>query len=779
VYATGSAFLVPSLVPVYPMLLLMRPHFLLTVWLALPLAGSAAVVHESGVVVGTVYDARAQLPLRGVSVRVLETGRTVVSNELGRYRFDHMADGTYHISLAHLGYVAATATVTMSEDQTVTVQTRLLPTQIELREVAVSADRPQAQQLIAPLDIQLRPITNSQEILRLVPGLFIGQHAGGGKAEQLFLRGFDLDHGTDIRLSVDGMPVNMVSHAHGQGYADLHFVIPELVQGVDFGKGPYNAEQGNLATAGWVNFRTRTALDSSFAKLEAGQYDTYRAVVGVDLLGAKERAKEQSAYVAAEYSFSNGYFDNPQDFNRLNLVAKYHGHVSPASRLTLTGATFHSKWNHSGQIPDRAVAQGLIGWFGSVDPSEGGETSRTNVNAELITITPAGHTLCNQVFYSRYGFELYSNFTFFLNDSVNGDQIRQREQRHLFGYNGSYSRTHQLGAWPLTSTIGLQYRQDITDDTELSHTRSRSETLERRQYGDINELNAGAYLDEQLQLSPRLNLTAGVRFDVFRDQYRNQLAAPARAERAIAGIVSPKLNLYYTASPALQFYLKSGKGFHSNDTRVVVAERGRDILPAAYGTDLGIVAKPTPRLLVQAAAWYLWLAQEFVYVGDEGVVEPSGRTRRQGLDLSLRYQLTRSLYADADFTAARPRALGADPAADHLPLAPTFTSAGGLSVLGWHRFSGSLRYRYLANRPANEDNSLVAKGYFVTDAQLNYTRSRYQLGLSVQNLLNTRWKETQFATESRLRGEATPVEEIHFTPGTPFFARLSATVFFR
>ncbi|WP_324680325.1 TonB-dependent receptor [Hymenobacter sp. GOD-10R] len=753
---------------------------LFTLLFFLTLTGAwASAVHESGAISGTVYEAGTQLPLHGVSVQLVELHKTVVTNELGQYRFVNLASGAYHMALSHLGYQALRIPATVLEDQTTTVRTNLVAAPIELGEVAVSSERAQEQQLISALDIKLRPVTNSQEILRLVPGLFIGQHAGGGKAEQLFLRGFDLDHGTDIRLSVDGMPVNMVSHAHGQGYADLHFVIPELVQGLDFSKGPYTTEQGNLATAGWVNFRTRTALDSSFAKVEAGEYDTYRAVAAVNLLGAKGRARQQSAYVAAEYSFSNGYFDNPQHFNRLNLVGKYHGHLTPASRLTLTGSTFYSKWNHSGQIPDRAVAQGLIDWFGSIDPSEGGQTSRTNLNAELVTVTPAGNVLRNQFFYSRYAFELYSNFTFFRDDTLNGDQIRQKEGRHLFGYNGSFSRTHTLGKRPLTSTLGVQYRQDITDHTELSHTKDRRETLEQRQFGDINELNAGVYLDEALQLGAHLNLAAGVRFDVFRNQYLDRLQTPNTTGHTGASIISPKLNLAYTASPGLQFYLKAGKDFHSNDTRVVVAEAGRQVLPAAYGADLGVVFKPVPRLLVNAAAWYLWLAQEFVYVGDEGVVEPSGRTRRQGLDLSLRYQLTRHLYFDADLTAAQPRVLRAEAGQNYLPLAPTFTSTGGLSVQGGRRFSGSLRYRYLADRPANEDNSLIAKGYFVTDAQVNYTHSRYQLGLSVQNLLNTRWKETQFATESRLQGEAAPVEEIHFTPGTPFFARLSATVFFR
>ena len=570
----------------------------------------------------------------------------------------------------------------------------------------------------------------------------------------------------------------MVSHAHGQGYADLHFVIPELVEGADFKKGPYQTDKGNLATAGWVDFRTKTALDHSFVKLEAGQYATYRAVAGLDLLGQKGRATNQSAYLASEYSYTNSYFENPQNFKRFNVIGKYHGHLSANTNLTLTGSTFWSKWNHSGQIPDRAVDSGQIGFFGSVDPSEGGETSRTNVNVQLVTVTPRNHIIKNQFFYSNYNFELYSNFTFFKEDSINGDQIRQKEHRNLFGYNGSFSRTDYLSSARLTTTAGLQYRQDLTYHTELSHTKNRQETLERKQFGNINELNAAAYLDESVQFSDRFTAVAGVRVDYFRNQYEDLLLNPVTTRHAQEAIISPKLNFYYTANPGLQLYLNTGKGFHSNDTRVVVAQQGRQILPAAYGSDLGIIIKPLPKLIINAAAWYLWMQQEFVYVGDEGVVEPSGRSRRMGIDVSARYQLTKYLFADVDLNTARPRAIDAEPQQNYLPLAPTFTSTGGLSLQASSGFSGSLRYRYMGDRPANEDNSIVAKGYFVTDMQVNYSRRQYLLGLSVQNMLNTRWKETQFATESRLKGEAAPVEEIHFTPGTPFFARLSLTYFF-
>ena len=744
---------------------------------------SVSAFAHLGELAGTVYDQATNLPVSGVTVQLTGLNKNTVTNERGQYRFADLVAASYKIELSHVGFASQVVDATVRDDQTTTVTTTLSSAPVQLSEVLVSSQRAHDQQIISSLDIKLRPIINSQEILRLVPGLFIGQHAGGGKSEQIFLRGFDLDHGTDIRLTVDDMPVNMVSHAHGQGYADLHFVIPELVEGADFKKGPYHAEKGNFATAGWVNLRTRTALDKSFVKLEAGQYDTYRVVGGIDLLGngpafRKGKDKNQSAYLASEYSYSNSYFDNPQNFNRLNVLGKYHGHVGTNTNVTVTGSTFYSKWSASGQIPNRAVESGLIGFFGSVDPNEGGETSRTNANVQLVTVTPKNHIIKNQAFYTNNNFELFSNFTFFKVDTVNGDQIRQVEHRNMLGYNGSYSTQTTVGRSNWTTTVGVQYRQDLTKGTELSYTKNRTETLERKNFGDINELNAGAYIDELVQVSDRFTVNAGVRVDYFRSQYTDRLPATPQTGRATQAIVSPKLNFYYTVNPRLQLYLNTGKGFHSNDARVVVPKGGQEILPAAYGSDLGFIIKPFPRLLINAAAWYMWVAQEFVFVGDESVLELSGRSRRAGVDVSMRYQLTKTLYADLDLNTANPRSVGVEngPSGrnqNYLPLAPRFTSVGGLSLKAPSGFSGSLRYRYMSDRPANEDNSIVAKGYFINDLQASYTKRNYTLGLSAQNIFNVRWKETQFDTETRLRGEAAPISEICFTPGTPFFARLS------
>jgi len=243
-------------------------------------------------------------------------------------------------------------------------------------------------------------------------------------------------------------------------------------------------------------------------------------------------------------------------------------------------------------------------------------------------------------------------------------------------------------------------------------------------------------------------------------------------------IISPKINIQYTINTAVQLYVKSGKGFHSNDTRVVTANYGKEILPAAYGGDIGMIVKPSKKLFINIAAWYLFLNQEFVYVGDDGNVEPSGKTRREGIDVIARYQFSKKLFANVNINFTKPRAIGEDKGNDYIPLAPTTTSTGGLFYKSINGFNGSFTYRYIKDRPANEDNSIVAKGYFIIDASVNYTQPNYEIGLAVENMLNRKWNEAQFATTSRLQDERMAVTELNFTPGTPLFARLKIAVFF-
>ncbi|NJO25150.1 MAG: TonB-dependent receptor plug domain-containing protein [Bacteroidia bacterium] len=308
-------------------------------------------------------------------MKLLPSGATTVSDKLG-YCIVKGTGDTVYIMVSSIGYkseminiAGATSSVTIQLKQGI----------VDLNELVISpASSSFRFNTISKIDLSTRPVKSSQELLRIVPGLFIAQHQGGGKAEQIFLRGFDIDHGTDISISVDGLPVNMVSHAHGQGYADLHFLIPETVEKVGFDKGPYFAGKGNLATAAYVDFTTKEFLDKNSIKLELGDFNTKRVVGMLKLFNKQTQKNRQQFYVASEYSATDGYFESPQDFHRFNIMGKYNAWFGNQSQLTIAASTFDSKWNASGQIPDRAVRNSLITRFGAVDDTEGGNTSRTN-----------------------------------------------------------------------------------------------------------------------------------------------------------------------------------------------------------------------------------------------------------------------------------------------------------------------------------------------------------------------------------------------------------------
>jgi hypothetical protein len=696
-----------------------------------------------------------------------------VSNGIGALRIDPAASPSYTIYT--LGYDSLVVDARQIADRSIIY---LAEKVTSLREVVVSTPSSiGVLNTISNLDIHIRPIVTSQDVLRIVPGLFIGQHAGGGKAEQLFLRGFDIDHGTDFGITVDGMPVNMVSHAHGQGYADLHFVIPELIEKVDFDKGPYFADKGNFVTAGFADFKLKNYLERNFVKAEGGQFNTWRAVAAVNLLKKETTVKtNNSLYASTEYSHTKGYFESPQHFNRFNGILKYHGKISEISSLSAYVSGFTSSWNASGQIPDRAVKQGLIGWYGAIDNTEGGNTSRYNASVALNTTFDNGLQWNNLIYYSHYRFKLFSNFTFFLNNPVDGDQIRQSEQRNLAGFQSDILHNNKIGGVQGAFKVGVQVRADMTKDSELSNTKNRTELLRRIMLGDIREVSAGVYVEQLFRFSSVLELAVGARGDIFLNSYHDKLISQNLS--AQSHTVSPKLRLNYKANDKVQLYGYLGRGFHTNDTRVAVQRNGREVVTPAVGGDLGGIFKIGNKVLLQTAIWYLWLQQEFVYVGDEGVVEPGGKTRRYGSDLSVRYEILRSLYADVDLNVSMPRAVGVPKKEHYLPLAPVVTSTGGLHYVNSSGWNGSIRYRFMGKRPANEDYSITAKGYFIGDAGLSYNKQNWEAGVSVQNIFNTKWKETQFDTETRLKDEPDPVSEIHFTPGTPFFARLSFTVFF-
>ncbi|HMK05067.1 MAG TPA: TonB-dependent receptor, partial [Ferruginibacter sp.] len=566
---------------------------------------------------------------------------------------------------------------------------------------------------------------------------------------------------------------NMLSHAHGQGYADAHFIIPETVNYIDFGAGPYYTKQGNLNTAGYVSFSTYKNISKSLVQVEVGKFNSFRKLAMIDLL--KKDKDKQSAYIASDFNYTDGPTISKQIFKRFNVFGKYNLSISDNTQFSASLSSFISKWNASGQVPHRAVESSMISRFGSIDPTEGGNTERHNANIILTNKLRNGLTWENQAFYSRYKFNLWSNFTFFLNDPVNGDEIQQSESRNVFGYVSKFDQKYFLGNKMLHSTYGIGLRHDATKDSRLANAISRK-FLSDIKLGDIKETNTYAFVQQQLNTGQWL-FDAGLRLDHFHFSYFDKLNTVQKPSQQKA-IVSPKLNIQYTVNSKVQLFVKGGKGFHSNDARVVVENNGKEILPAAYGTDIGIILKPSANLLINIAAWHLWLDQEFVYVGDAGVIEPSGKSQRQGVDITARYQVSKNIFASANLNFTKPRAIGEPKGADYIPLAPTLTSVGGIFYKAQKRFNGGINYRYIKDRTANEDNSIIAKGYFLMDASVNYTRSRYEIGLALENIFNIKWNEAQFATQSRLMNEQAPVTELHYTPGTPFFARLKLALFF-
>lgn len=715
---------------------------------------------------GKIQDKHTGEILENVLIQHLRLNKHNHSDWEGNFRLKQTQPGD-SLRINHLGYEEKLLII---EPQRKDYLIQLSPAPLQLQQIEI---RPQKNTLseIAQIDIALNPVRSSQEILQKVPGLFIAQHAGGGKAEQIFLRGFDIDHGTDIQISADGLPVNMVSHAHGQGYADLHFLIPETIEKIDFGKGPYYTDKGNFSTAGYVDFQTFDKISESQLKLEVGRFDTRRIMGIFNLLPQQQNSH---AYIASEYLTSAGPFESPQDFKRLNLFGKYLSQIGN-HQLKFQASTFSSSWDASGQIPQRAIDSGQIGRFGAIDDTEGGYTSRHNVSLSLRSLQSPKQFLETQIWFSQYNFELYSNFTFFLNDPERGDQIRQKENRNLFGFNTNLHRFFELGSWQGKWKTGISLRKDNSLNNELSHTANRRETLERRSYHNIFEENTAIYSEISLNNGNWL-FNPGLRLDYFNFSAQNLLVEAYEKEQLKQAILSPKLNLIFSPNPHWQFYFKSGKSFHSNDSRVSVTQR-REILPAAYGSDLGAIWQAIPGLYLDLAVWGLYSEQEFVYVGDEGVVEPSGKSLRKGIDLGIRWQVSPRIYTDVNLNYAHARSLDEEAGNDRIPLAPSLTSTGGITAQLGIGFSSSLRYRYLADRAANEDNSLTAEGYFINDLMLAYDQKSWGFQLSVENLFNQEWREAQFETESRLFEEAEPVTEIHFTPGTPFF--LKAGVVYR
>lgn len=645
-------------------------------------------------------------------------------------------------------------------------------------DLTISGRRPltaASHQVLWDRDLAFQPRERPGDLLRLVPGLVTAQHAGGGKAEQTFLRGFDNDHGTDIAMFVDGIPVNMVSHAHGQGYADLHFVIPETLLRMDVVKGPYTTEAGNLAVSGTVNFVTRSKLEETVVEASGGSFGTYRA-----LAMARAPIPGERSFFAAEVYSSDGPFDHPQGLKRYNLLWKSELAQTGHSRLTLLATSFASGWNASGQIPLREVQAERLSRFGAIDPTEGGSTERHNLSLTYSADPQPGQSFLAQAYLFRYRLALFSNFTFFDRNPLLGDGIEQDDARLTFGGQARQRWEHAAGTTrTLATTLGLQWRND---DITLALRRQR----QRKRLGDTNlvdirETNLAAYLQEEFLPWEWLRLVVGVRADHFLFTVDDKQEVTSSSASATSGtlqkaIASPKASVIVSPSDHAEVFLNFGQGFHSNDARAVVRQQGASVLPKATGVEVGLRHRGlNGRLETTVAGWGLDLEREFVFAGDEGTTEEKPRSRRAGVDVGERLRLFNWLWADIDVTLAQAKFRDSGGA---VPLAPNQVISGSLTA--WHLSGarGSLRIRSVGRRNGTEDRNVPLEGYTVVDLLTGYRKGAWELGVTVENLFNTAWREAQFVFPSRLAGEPASVQDIHFTPGSPIGVRGSLRCYF-
>ena len=630
--------------------------------------------------------------------------------------------------------------------------------------ISVTAPPPvssSSEQIIPGRDFELRPQGRPADILRLVPGLIINQHQGGGKAEQYLLRGFDADHGTDLALFVDAVPVNLRSHAHGQGYADLHFLIPETVRAVDVLKGPYFPEYGDFGTAGTILFLTRDYVEENTLEVAGGSFNTQRYLALVS--PTRDALK---TFIAFEGYRSDGPFEHPNGYLRFNLFAKASASIAEDMKLAVWASYYRAEWHGSGQIPERAIRSGLIDRFGAIDPNEGGITQRTNLNIDYRWQVTDTQRLTAHVYGSYYALSLFNDFTLFLNDPEHGDMINQRDRRFVAGADIQYEiRTTPLGI-PVISTAGFQYRLD-TPHIVLANAIQRHQ-VGRVQDVSIVEQSYSPFVKFDLQPIEKVRLVTGARGDIFRFQGTEHVVGPEPFQTRDVTKARPnvKANLILGPWVATEFFGNFGTGFHSNDARAVLADPGLEALPTATGYEFGFRTRALPRTEFFATYWFLNLSSELVFVGDDGTTEPRGPSHREGIEVGVKIRPLDWLTFTGDFTYTT-HAEFVDTRAP-IPLAPIWTARADITVrLPWG-LSSSFEMRYLGDRPADEERQFTARGYTLLNWTGRYRYRNLEAFLSIENLANVHWREAQFAFTSRLPGEpAQGVADVHFTPGTP------------
>lgn len=585
--------------------------------------------------------------------------------------------------------------------------------------------------VITAEQIARRPLQRPADVLEIVPGVVVSQHSGAGKANQYYLRGFNLDHGTDLAQTVAGAPVNMRTHAHGQGYSDDNFVMPELIGGVRYRKGPYYADAGDFASAGTVDIDYVSALERPLVSLTGGRYGYRR------LFTAGSRTLGDGALLGAfEFAHDDGPWLRPDAYRKLNALLRYtSGRGDDAYSVTLSA--YDGRWNASDQIPSRAVAEGLSR-FGEIDPSDGGKSYRASLAADW---ERGGATLTKaNAYVVAYGLDLFSNFTYFLDDPVHGDQFEQQDRRIVAGGRA----THQwVVADRFENLAGVELRYDHIGALGLYHTAARQRLATLRS-DRIDESSLGVFAQTTIRWSPAFRVIAGLRADTYR----------------VASIASPKLSAIYAPRDGTELYASAGLGFHSNDFR----ERETP-LARTRGAELGVRTAAIPHVQTTLAFWDLDIGSELVFAGDSGTTEASGASRRCGIESSSTVRLTTHVALDADLAWSRARFRDGN----RIPGAVEGVAASGV-VLDFGRVTGAVRYRYFGPRPLVENGSVRSRASQAINAETAFSAGpRLKIVVEALNLTNARVSDVDYFYTSRLRGE--PVDGITDTHTHPLEPR--------
>jgi hypothetical protein len=626
------------------------------------------------------------------------------------------------------------------------------------------------------LELDQRPFLRRGEMLEVIPGVVITQHSGGGKANQYFLRGFNLDHGTDFSISVDGMPVNMRSHAHGQGYADLNFIVPEFVQSVDYTKGPFAAEVGDFSAAGAASFNLFKKLPSNFVKLEVGEHNYERGVFGDTLLAPSGAATT----VGVEFTHDDGPWDLKEDLRRFSGLVRHVWGDPTKQEFSLTALGYHAEWNSTDQVPLRAVQSGLIGRYGNIDPTDGGETERASLSFDWTAHAADAVTKFN-AYAIYYRLNLFSNFSYFLDDPVNGDQFNQRDRRGVFGASLEHAFSLDAVGHKTAVTFGAQGRDDLVGELGLRHTAKRR-LINVIRDDDVHEASAGLYAKAVTRWNSWLRTDAGIRGDAY--YFNVDSDNPLNSGRRTAAIASPKLGLVFGPWAKTELYLNGGLGFHSNDARgTTIRVNPADGSPVdrdsplvrSHGLEAGVRTSAWPGLVSTVSVWFLDLDSELVFSGDGGDTEASGATRRYGVEFANYYKVLPWLTFDGDvsFTHARYREGAPD---DHIANSIGTVVTAGIVAGKEQGIFGSIRLRYFGEQPIIEDNSVKEPASTTFNARLGWRNRDWEFALDVLNALDRSNDDIAYFYTSRLPGEPLAgVDDTHFHPAEPRTFRLSAT----